>query len=137
MHSILRGRDVTVPEVIRLEREKKFLQVDFIGPDFALTYFDHGTLVFLQRASLKGTELSQRKRRAVTCHAANIRNYSLMTLALHRFYADTAKYSGKKDKIDLLRDSIAKSLAELPYQYTNPFCKAFHANYGPTRNLVI
>jgi hypothetical protein len=134
MHSILMGQTISVPEVIQLEKTNSFARTEYLGADFALTYFDHGTLVFLQRAALKGSKLwKKKKRHAIRCHAANIRNYSLMTLVQYRFYAETAKYAGKKDKIDLLRESIKKNLIDLPSKYDNPLSEAFHERYNPTK----
>lgn len=146
MHSILQGKEISMQDVIKLEREKeekrRFVQVEFLGADFALTYFEHGTLIFLQRAALRNSALwekkrkrkaKKRKRNTMKCHAANVRSYSLMTLAMRRFYADTAKHAGRQNKVDLLRQSIEKNLIDLPSKYDNPLSTAFREKYNSTK----
>ena len=142
LHSILTGTTLDVPELIRREQQKKFLltrfadPLDSTNPDFALTYFDHGSLIFMQRTALTENYTQWKGRRAaMRCHASNIRNYLLMTLTLYSFYRDTKKEAAVSDKVAALRHSIHTTLLELPRSYTNPFCLSFHGNYGPLLKL--
>lgn len=142
LHSMLRGAPVSVPDLIKLENEKKFLvtrfvdPVEFNNPDFAITYFDYGTLIFMQRTA-RGADTAKWKARrgAMRCHTANIRNYLMMTLSLHAFYRDAAKEAETNATIKELRETIKTTLVELPSRYTNPFCQSFHQNYGPLQKL--
>jgi hypothetical protein len=141
-HSMLRGAPVGVPDVIKLENERKFLITRFIdpaesnNPDFAITYFDYGTLVFMQRTASGSNAARWKARRgAMRCHASNIRNYLLMTLSLHAFYRDSASEAAASATVKDLRDSIKASLVQLPARYTNPFSQSFHGGYGPLQKL--
>lgn len=142
LHSMLRGTPVGVPDLIKLENEGEFLitrfvdSVEFNNPDFALTYFDYGTLIFMQRTASNTNAAKWKARRgAMRCHMANIRNYLLMTLSLYAFYRDTAKEAATSAKVKDLRDYIKSTLIEMPARYNNPFADSFHKSYGPLKKL--
>ena len=139
LHAILHGTSVSVPELIKRENNKKFLLTYFIDPDFAVTYFDYGTLIFMQRKALKTNyEASKSRRGAMRCHSSNLRNYLAMTLLLSRFYSDTKSYENTEkgqQRIKSLRADIKTVLRSIPHWYTNPFCQSFHYAYGPLQSL--
>jgi hypothetical protein len=132
LHSIWRGATIGASGVIKLENEKKFLLTRYYsGPDFALTDFDYGTLLFMQQTAGNQFEPGESPRGKMKCHSSNIRNYLIMTLALRSFYRDTKKDAVTNQKIKDLRESISATLSNIPNRYHNPFCQAVHSNYGP------
>lgn len=142
LHSMLKGAPVSVPNVVTLERDKQFLITRFEDParepypDFAITYFDYGTLLFMQRTAQGDDDQRWKARRsAMRCHAANVGNYLLMTLSLHAFYRDMKDGASSPER-KALCDSIRFTLASLPYRYTNQYATSFHRNYGPLAKLL-
>jgi hypothetical protein len=141
-HSILKGKAIEVPDLINLENNKGFLltgftdSLEFDSLDFALTYFDYGSLIFMQKTALADDyERWKLRRRAMQCHSSNIRNYLLMTQMLYIFYRDMKKQASSSTEVNGLRDGIKTTLVNLPSVYTNPFCQSFHNNYGPLIKL--
>jgi len=131
-HSMLRGRLVNYAEAINLENEKKFLLTTFYnGPDFAISYFDYGTLLFMQQSAVAGSAQTRVVRAKMRCHASNIRNYLIMTLDLYNFIRDAKQVAAINAKVKALRKDAQVTLAEIPKRYNNPFCQSFHSNFGP------
>jgi hypothetical protein len=129
MHAILGGKPVSLAQLLAMESKQpghqSFLLTRFNGPDFAITYFDYGTLVFMQQTSVSGFHPPRRK--AMQCHSSNLRNYLVMTHALSWFYRDTAKETDPK--IVALRKYIKADLEQMPNKLTSPLALTFHANY--------
>jgi hypothetical protein len=142
LHSMLKGASIQTLDVVQLETEKKFLVTHFVdptgasNPDFAITYFDYGTLLFMQRTANGSDESRWKTRRsAMQCHAANIGHYLQTTLSLQAFYRD-AKSSATTPTGQTLMQSIRHTLEVLPARYTNQFTQSFHQSYGPLSKLT-
>jgi hypothetical protein len=139
MHSILLGEEIGIPRLAIIEKEKKFLLTEFIEnePDFALSYFDRGTLLFMQKTALTSNYAKWKARRkSMRCHSFNIRNCLLMMLTLQQFYRFIEKSALTNAKIKLLRDDIGTTIRELPHWYNNRFCQSFYYNHGPLQKLL-
>ena len=142
LHAMLKGAPVSVSDVVNLETGRKFLITRFVdaagasNPDFAITYFDYGTLLFMQR-SAQGDDPERWKSRrgAMRCHAKNIGNYLLMTLSLNAFYRDMSQSDTSTPERKALCDSIRLTLATLPTRYTNQYTQSFHKSWGPLLKL--
>ena len=131
-HSILKGGSVGFDEVIDLENEEKFLLTQFNSrPDFAITYFDYGTLLFMQETALGASQQGRAARSKMKCHSSNIRNYLITTLDLHSFRRDAKKTASLNGKVKTLRDDALLTLQEIPKKYSNQFCRSFHNTFGP------
>jgi hypothetical protein len=131
IHSIWRGATVSVPQVIKMENEKKFLLTKYYtGPDFALTDFDYGTLLFMQQTAGQEFGGGQSPRGKMRCHSSNIRNYLIMSLDLLSFYRGTKQNEAGNPVIKALREHIKSTLSDIPHRYRNPFCQAFHTKHG-------
>src|SRR6185437_4708687 len=48
MHSILLGEKITIPDLAKRESGKKFMLTQFGRANFAISYFDIGTFLFMQ-----------------------------------------------------------------------------------------
>lgn len=132
-HSILKGAPMDYSDVIKLENPRKFLLTQYSnGPDFAITYFDHGTLLFMQQSALFTGDVDRLRRSKMRCHSSNIRNYLLTTLDLYSFCRDSKKSAELNPKVKSLREAALYTLHDIPNKYTNQFCESFHQNFGPT-----
>jgi hypothetical protein len=132
MHAILGGEPVSVAQLLGMERRqaghRRFLLTRFNEADFAITYFDYGTLVFWQETSVAGFQPPQKKE--MRCRSSNLRNYLIMTHALLWFYKDTA--AEKDPKVVALRGHVATDLQQMPSKFINPFSITFHDAYVPS-----
>ncbi|PYS69371.1 MAG: hypothetical protein DMF69_17215 [Acidobacteria bacterium] len=131
IHSMLLGEEVTFDDVPEMESKSLITQF-YDGPDFALTHFDKGTLLFMQTSATGQGFQDKALRSKMRCHLSNIRNYLLMTLDLCAFGLET-----KKDPVinKAMRADFVYAVQSIPQKYSNPFCKSFHANYGPLKKL--
>lgn len=131
MHAILGGAPVPLEELQAMEAKaeghQRYLLTRFSEADFALTYFNHGTLIFMQQIAHSNGDPSRRK--AMRCHSANIRNYLVMMHALSSFYRDTA--NEKNAKIVELRSYVKTDLDMTAAKFATPFSITFSDNFGP------
>ncbi|MGB8193295.1 MAG: hypothetical protein WCF67_15300 [Chitinophagaceae bacterium] len=124
MRSILFGRQVEVPE---LENDKRkypltVTQISTNLVNFALTNFEQGSLIFLQReAKMRGPEDKEHKRK-VTCFAENCKNCLMMSYLFWQFYTQSGTSAGVND-LAALKTSIPQTLKLIPQMYTSAFCK--------------
>ena len=130
-HAMLKGTPVSALDLVNLENQKQFLLTKFSDTDFAISYFDIGSLVFMQDIALDAQKQGRAAKSKMRCHSKNIRNYLLTTLSLYNFYRDSKKEAAQNAKVKSLRDDVAVTLQEIPKHYTNPFCKSFHDNFKP------
>jgi hypothetical protein len=128
---MLKGSPVGALDVVDLENQKQFLLTQFSDINFAISYFDIGSLLFMQDTSLDAEAQGRAAKSKMKCHSMNIRHYLLTTLSLYNFYRDSKKAAAQSTKIKSLRDDVAVTLQEIPKRYVNPFCKSFHANFKP------
>jgi hypothetical protein len=123
MHSLLRGRSISVNELAEREQKKEYIITKFGygSSEFALTDFRQGTLLFMQDSAKTSS-----RRASLRCLASNIRRCSVMTLLLQHFYDDSARYAKENTVIANLRESIKTTLKELSSYYTNKYCRALY-----------
>jgi len=115
MLGLLYGREVTAREVAQKEKDRAFMVTSFGGPNFSLTDFERGTLLFIQKSHCKNPQASLR------CLGSNVRFCSMMTLAVKAFYESSAGYADNS-QVKELRDAIKFTLTSLPLEYKNRFC---------------
>lgn len=131
-HSMLKGETVSFKEVIDRETQNKFLLTQFQSrPDFAITYFDYGALLFMQQTALNAMQQGRVARLKMKCHSKNIRNYLLTSLGLYNFRRDSMKTAVSNAKVKTMREDALTTLHEIPKKYNNQFCQSFHRNFGP------
>jgi hypothetical protein len=136
LHSILLGVPVSFADVRNFENERRFLLTQFYnGPDFALTYFEKGTLLFMQDTAIAGGAYRRALQAKLECLLSNIRNYLVITLDLYNFCLATANNPNLDAKTKALRSDLIFSLQSIPKNYSNHFCQSFHANFKPISKL--
>lgn len=115
MHGIIYARPVCSEEA----REQKVTVTRYDGTCFALTEFDHGTLLFMQ-------ELRARQgHAALKCLGANLRHCTLTLLTRHWFYKYAALPNWRSPLVEEMRKDARTVLELLPEFYRNPFCRNF------------
>lgn len=136
LHSIIQGAPVSFADVGVLEKEKRFLLTQFYnGPNFALTYFDKGTLLFMLDTAIGGGAYRGALQSKLDCLLTNIRNYLLITLDLYNFCQATTNNPNLDAKTKALRTDLVFTLQKIPEYYSNHLCQAFHTNFKPIGNL--
>lgn len=133
-HSMLKGEAIGFAEVVKRESQDKFLLTQFQSrPDFAITYFDHGTLLFMQETALHALQQGRVARSKMKCHSKNIRNYLLTTLGLYIAWRDLKSTAAHNEKVKSLWSNAFATLQEIPKKYNNQYCQSFHRNFGPLK----
>jgi hypothetical protein len=131
LHSILHGREIDVKTFAYLTRTDKFSVVHFTGPDLALSYFDLGTLVFMQQAALKS-----RRKSSMSCLGSNIRSCTMMTLMFLYFHSQAKKFAPSNAALKDLLINIGDNLRRMPDSYTNEFCKKLYRNHSDLSRML-
>lgn len=126
LHSILHGREIDVKEFAHITRTSKFSVVHFTGADLALSYFNLGTLVFMQQSVLRRSN----RKTSMSCLGSNIRSCSMMTLMFMYFYGQAKKFPESKTSLRELLVNIENNLRLMPDSYTNAFCKKLYSNHS-------
>lgn len=136
LHSILHGRPIDIKEFAYLNRSNKYSVIQFNGPDLALSYFDIGTLVFLQKSATRNSN-----KMAMHCLASNIRSCSMISLLFMYFFSLAKKSdesqtseAARKRIYDLL-SYIKKNIKHLPDKYTNQFCRDLCDNHSDLKKI--
>ena len=136
LHSIIQGTPVLFDDVGTLEQENEILVTQFHnGPDFALTYFKKGTLLFMLDTATAGGAYRKTLQKKLDCLLTNIRNYLVITLDLYNFCTATEKNPNLDAKTKALRTDLVYSLQSIPQTYNNHFCQSFHNNFTPIGKL--
>ena len=124
LHSILQGRSVDLPELVALEKGSEFLLTQFgSGVDFALSYFNRGTLVLMQGAG------KMRTPKKLYCLASNIRTCTMMAMGLTQLTIRAGALANPGRIATDLQGSASHTLRELPRQYRNAFCQNWFAQH--------
>jgi hypothetical protein len=126
MHSILLGREITIIDLAKKEREKTFTLTQFGGANFAVSYFDIGTLLFMQQEA----KPEQSRRESIRCIASNIRKCSMSIFALLAFHEELTGIEKPDGHITTLAQIMKGRLCELPKRYNNALCTSWYQNYG-------
>ena len=136
LHSIIQGTPISFDDVRNIENEKKALVTQFHdGPDFALTYFNKGTLLFMLNTAIAGGPYRRTLQKKLECLLTNIRNYLVITLSLYEFCYATEKNPNLDAKTKALRGDLLYALRAIPQHYSNHFCQSFHNNFTPIGKL--
>jgi hypothetical protein len=128
-HSLLLGEDVPMAQVAGNSAD--FLLTRYHGAGFALSYFERGTLLFLQEAAN-----APHKTGALRCFSNNILLCLMMMRSLLGFHAwpDTQS-ADDSTLLGQTRDMAKQQLLAIPSRYTNPLCQTWFQYYGPWKNL--
>jgi hypothetical protein len=126
MHSILLGEKIMIPDLAEKESGKTFTLTQFGGANFAISYFDIGTLLFMQEEARP----EQNRRESIRCMASNIRKFSMSSFALVAFHEELADIINPDPTIAALQQIMKRRLSELPKRYNNALCKTWYQNYG-------
>lgn len=130
LHSILHGRPIPVKEFAYLTRDNKFSLIHFKGPDLALSYFNLGTLIFLQQSAAKSS-----RRVSMQCLASNITNCSMMSLMFLYFHGQATKLGRSNPLVGELLKYVEEGLQRMPERYTNKFCEKLFSNHSDLMKL--
>jgi hypothetical protein len=126
MHSMLLGKKLEAEELIEAEIAAAatgslgFLITRLRYLDFGITYFDLGTLLFLQDA------FDQKKVQTFFCFASNIKNFLMMVnvwLGFRKALLGVPKGQGSADVGLICPDS---QLCDLRQRYPTPFARKYH-----------
>jgi len=138
MNGILFGEKYDVIRVVQ-GRYPNILRTYLNGPGFsfigfALTRFDHGTVLFPQREANKSNNVIE-----TIAFYNNIREFLIMTLTFLNFYNRSDDYIGKgKDmkKINELRSLVRVNLCRIKNSYNNQFCQNFFSKHKTLKKLI-
>ena len=153
LFSILEGRSLTLDDLDKIEQnEVKYLITrhnppDFFEPDFTLTRFDFGTLMFIQRLALgedRDVAFMRKTRKRLRCLASNVRLFLLMNMALLNFNREASASFGDEGSDDYgstainerLQYNSKAMLRRLPERYKNSFSRSFYRHYKPLQDLA-
>jgi hypothetical protein len=131
MRSLLFGRDTDPLNLAGEESKWPLLrtQISRSFNNFALTDFQVGTLIFLQRLAQIGGRNDRRKKRRAQCFAENCKNCLATAYLIWQFRTESADTAAKGD-LAQLRADLAQTLKGIPRQYRNVFCKNLFANHS-------
>jgi hypothetical protein len=119
IHSILHGRSITLAQLTENELSNSFLQTQYAAYDFALTYFELGSLLWMQSPRQKG------KRNSLWCLPSNLAALSMYLLGLNGFWKTTELQATANQTIKDLREAIRFTVNQLADAYSNKLCRAF------------
>lgn len=128
-HSLLLGEDVPMAQVTGSSAD--FLLTRYHGAGFALSYFERGTLLFLQEAAS-----TKQRTGALRCFSNNILLCLMMMRSLLGFHAWPDTQSADDGSLlGQTREMAKLQLMAIPSRYTNPLCQTWFQYYGPWKNL--
>ena len=130
IHSVLHGRTIDLAQLAKNEAKPSFLQTQYSNFDFALTYFELGTFVWMQSPREKS------KRTALWCLPSNVALCSMFALALNGFWKSTELQAAASPAIKDLRDAIRFTVNQLPDAYSNKFCRGFLTHHNELAKIV-
>jgi len=130
IHSILHGRTINLAQLAQNEAGPSFLQTQYSSYDFALTYFELGTLLWMQSPRQKG------KRTSLWCLPANLGACSMFLLAMNGFWKSTELQAAANATTKDLRDAIRFTVNQLAAAYSNKFCRGFLAHHNELAKIV-
>lgn len=137
LHSMLLGEDASMQQVVAAGdgdggTSAKFLLTRYHGAGFAISYFDRGTLLFLQELAS-----DPKKTRVLSCFASNILLCLLMARSLLSFYNwPETQSADAKTLIGQARDLAKPQIIAIPARYTNPLCQNWSRYYDSWKTLI-
>lgn len=130
VHGALLGSVISIPELIDRERGHSFLCTPFSNGDFALTYFEHGTLL-----SLSNTVLHGKSATAAVCLAGNVLACTLMAQFLAGFLNYAQEFAASAPRAAALCRAAGSALRQLPKAYDNDFCRGLFESHSTLTKL--
>lgn len=130
MHSMLLGREVKQEEIIELEKtgSQGFLLARLRNLDFAITYFDEGTLLVIQDT------LNAKDEQVFACFESNIKNFLLMVKMWLSFQIELQRLAPGQASTELSLINPDTQLRELKQRYPNRFAKAYYAAHSKLKD---
>ncbi len=134
-HEILLGETVPPAKIVAPETNPQaksgFLYTRMAQAGFAITYFDVGTLFFVQNKA-KDKNFAQ----AMDCLGTNVMSCLMMLLALQNFYdfPDTKK-AAAKSTVAQVREAARDRILELPQRYKNSVLTTWCKFYTPVERI--
>lgn len=130
MRGIVYGYPVPVDKLEDEEQSRALLrsQISKSFNNFALTDFEVGTLIFLQRLAQIVKPNDRRKRRRAHCFTENCKNCIATAYLISRFRAESED-PGDNSDMARLRADLEQTLKGIPRKYRNVFCKNLFANH--------
>jgi hypothetical protein len=135
LHSLLLGETVPMAQIAAAggadPGSSNFLLTRYQDSGFAISYFERGTLLFLQ-----DTASVAKKPEVLRCFSSNILLCLMMMRSLLGFYSypDTQS-ADPKSLLGQTRDTAKQQLLAIPSKYTNPLCQTWFQYYGPWKDL--
>ncbi len=130
VHSALLGSTISLPDLIAREKAPNFLCTRFSHGDFALTYFDQGTLLSLSNTVRKG-----KTQKVADCVASNVAACTSMAYFLAGFLNGAQDLAAAEPRIAALCHGARSALRQLPQTYDNEFCRDLFASHGTLAKL--
>lgn len=128
MQSILHMRPVSVEEAAK----QQIAHTPFDHANFAISNFDHGTLLFMQDMAKR--DVAEKSQRSLHCLDRNVCRFSMMILMWMRFYGATEDRT--EPKLRTLRGFAPRTLKELSETYINSVCQTFFRNHKGLRKVA-
>jgi hypothetical protein len=130
LHSVLWGRPFTVFD-LRDGDDQRYLYTQFgDSNNFALTYFDHGSLIFMQDEAAESASKKAR-RKSMTCMARNLSDFSRMVLSFDK----VLNLPIDQPPLVELKGTLRHCLKSTGTSYTNHFCKTWFLKHNLLRQL--
>ena len=141
MLSLLFGEEIDPTQMKEKEQKSPITRTYITGDEknFALSNYDHGSLIFLQkeaRVSSGGSNKSRISKGKVRCFAANVKNCIMQSFLLWQFY-QSAKENGTNTGVLELKKTSKATLKGIPQEFTNVYCKNLFLQHSTLKKLVI
>jgi hypothetical protein len=130
IHSTILGSTVEVPDLISREQAPNFLCTRFSHGDFALTYFDQGSLLSLSNTVRKG-----KSARAAECLAGNVVACTMMAYFLAGFLNEAQDFAASEPRVAALCHAAGAAVRHLPSSYNSRFCQDLFTHHGTLAKL--
>jgi hypothetical protein len=137
LHSVLLGESVPMAQVVAAEGSGdsagNFLLTRYRDAGFAVSYFEKGTLLFLQDAA----RIAQNAE-GLRCLSSNILLCMMMMRSLLNFYNwPETQAADPQSMLGQMRDSAKQQLLAIPARYTNPLCQTWFEHYKPWKDIKL
>ncbi len=136
LHEILLGQAVSPAAVVasdgKADGQGRFLFTRFANAGFALTYFDVGTLLFVQNKA-KSKTYSE----AMGCHSTNVMSSMMVLQSLQSLYDfPEAKSAPAGSLVAQTRSNARQRIVALPTRYKNAVLSRWCKCYAPVQRII-
>ncbi|WP_276485671.1 hypothetical protein [Paraflavitalea pollutisoli] len=137
MRSLLYGRSIQPLNLVQEERDYPVTKtiISGSGVNFALSDFERGTLIFLQREANNPHPVNRENKRKVVCFASNCKNCLLLSYLMWQFYTQSGSAVAGSVWAGL-RDDVLLTLKSMPVNFSNTFCKNLFAQHSGIAGLL-